>query len=72
MNTQIIAKSKNERLIRSMSISDLQELSLIKARRHLFSTVGLTSKSIQDMVDKKILDDLFRFRTCCTDTIASR
>ena len=72
MNTQTITNSKDETLVNSMLVHDLQELSLGEIEGHPSFVVDLTPKSIQDMVDKKILDDLFRFRTCCTDPIASR
>lgn len=35
-------------------------------------TVDLSPQAITAMVRAKIKDDLFRFRTCCTDAQASR
>lgn len=34
--------------------------------------IDLTLDSIQKMVERKIKRDLLRFRSCCTDPIASR
>ena len=72
MQTQTITKSKVKALVKLGTEIDLRELSLIEGGKSWCFIVDLTPKSIQAMVDKKILDDLLRFRTCCTDTIASR
>jgi len=72
MQTQTITKSEVKTLIKSVPMSGLRELFLIEGKKHPCFTVDLTPQSIQAMVDKKILGDLLRFRTCCTDTIASR
>jgi hypothetical protein len=72
MQTQTITKSEGKTLIKLGTDIDLRELSLIESGKSSCFIVDLTPKSIQVMVDKKILNDLLRFRTCCTDTIASR
>jgi hypothetical protein len=72
MQTQTITKLEIKTLAKPGTDIDLRELSLIESEKSLCFIVDLRSESIQAMVDKKILDDLLRFRTCCTDTIASR
>lgn len=72
MQTQTITKSEIKTLIKIDTDIDLRGLFLIESEKRPCFIVDLTPKSIQAMVDKKILGDLLRFRTCCTDTIASR
>jgi hypothetical protein len=72
MQSQTITKSEVKTLTKLGTDIDWRELSSIESEENSCFIVDLTPKSIQAMVDKKILDDLLRFRTCCTDTIASR
>lgn len=51
---------------------DLGELIWMKSKSLKSPFIDLTPKSIQAMVDRKIMDDLLKFRSCCSDTIASR
>lgn len=65
--TQGIIKSRFK--ILPNLVIDTEELIETKAESPKFPATNLMPRSIQVMVNRKIIDDLLRFRSCCTDTI---
>lgn len=64
--TQTISKSKVK--ILPLPLIDFS----IKCVSSKLPETYLTLKSVRSMIEKKIANDLLKFRSCCTDVIASR